>query len=142
MVVPGYWNNPEKTLSEFNKGYWKSGDVGSRDSKGYFRLHDRRKDMIIRGGYNIYSAEIENVVVAIEGVVECAAIGRPDAVLGEKSEVIVFVENKELTVDKILAHCQSQLADYKVPDYITLILEPLPRNANGKVVKTELRNRG
>ena len=142
MVVPGYWNNPEKTLSEFNKGYWKSGDVGSRDSKGYFRLHDRRKDMIIRGGYNIYSAEIENVVAAIEGVVECAAIGRPDAVLGEKSEVIVFVENKELSVDKILAHCQSQLADYKVPDYITCISEPLPRNANGKVLKTELRNRG
>lgn len=140
MIVPGYWNNPEKTQSEFINGYWKSGDIGSRDSEGYFRLHDRRKDMIIRGGYNIYSAEIENAVIAYNGVIECAAIGRPDPVLGEKNEVIIVVENTSITQDEIIAYCCKNLADYKVPDYVTFRTEPLPRNANGKVVKTSLRN--
>ena len=141
MMVPGYWNNPEKTQSEFDNGFWKSGDIGSRDEHGYFRLHDRRKDMIIRGGYNIYSAEIENVVAAIEGVVECAAIGRADPVLGEKTEIIVFTETNHVTEEEIVTHCRHHLADYKVPDFVTFIPKTLPRNANGKVVKTALRER-
>jgi len=141
MMVPGYWNNPEKTQSEFDNGFWKSGDIGSRDEHGYFRLHDRRKDMIIRGGYNIYSAEIENVVAAIEGVVECAAIGRADPVLGEKTEIIVFTETNNVTEEEIVTHCRHHLADYKVPDFVTFIPKALPRNANGKVVKTALRER-
>ncbi len=141
MIVPGYWNNPEMTQSEFDSGYWKSGDIASCDQHGYFRLHDRRKDMIIRGGYNIYSVEVENVVVAIDGVVECAAIGRPDSVLGEKIEVIVFTEKTELTSDEIVTYCRGHLADYKIPDFVTLLSEPLPRNANGKVLKNELRAR-
>ncbi|OED34870.1 O-succinylbenzoic acid--CoA ligase [Chromatiales bacterium (ex Bugula neritina AB1)] len=139
MMVPGYWNNPEKTRSEFDQGYWKSGDIGSRDEQGYIRLHDRRKDMIIRGGYNIYSAEIENVVTAIEGVIECAVIGRPDRVLGEKTEVIVYAQEMPITTELVIEYCSSHLADYKVPDYVTVVAEPLPRNANGKVIKTALR---
>ncbi|MFK8078978.1 MAG: class I adenylate-forming enzyme family protein [Granulosicoccus sp.] len=139
MIVPGYWNNPEKTQSEFNNGYWKSGDIGSRDSEGYFRLHDRRKDMIIRGGYNIYSAEIENAVIAHENVIECAAIGRPDPVLGEKNEIIIVAVNASMTQEEILNYCREKLADYKVPDYVTFSTEPLPRNANGKIIKTLLR---
>jgi len=141
MMVPGYWNNPEKTQSEFDNGFWKSGDIGSRDVHGYFRLHDRRKDMIIRGGYNIYSAEIESVVAAIEGVVECAAIGRADSVLGEKTEIIVFTETNDVTEDEIVSYCRRHLADYKVPDFVTFTSKSLPRNANGKVVKTALRER-
>ena len=139
MVVPGYWNNPDKTSTEFHNGYWKSGDIGSRDKHGFFRLHDRRKDMIIRGGYNIYSAEIENVVSAIEGVIECAAIGRPDPVLGEKTELIVYTATSSISKEQICSLCESQLADYKVPDFVTFVADPLPRNANGKVVKRALR---
>ena len=139
MMVPGYWNNPEKTQAEFCDGYWKSGDIGSRDSQGFFQLHDRRKDMIIRGGYNIYSAELENAITAIDGVAECAAIGKPDPVLGEKSHVIIYTDSENLTTDQIKQHCHRHLADYKIPDYITFTEAPLPRNANGKVIKRELR---
>jgi len=139
MVVPGYWDDPEKTQAEFHHGYWKSGDIGSRDAHGFVRLHDRRKDMIIRGGYNIYSAEIENVVAAIEGVIECAAIGRADPVLGEKTEVFVYTEVSSISKQQICDYCHGQLADYKVPDFVTFVSEALPRNANGKVVKRALR---
>lgn len=139
MMVPGYWNNHQKTAEEFHHGYWKSGDIGSRDEQGFFRLHDRRKDMIIRGGYNIYSAEIENVVAGIDEVIECAVIGRADPVLGEKTEVIVHAVIDSITTEEIVDHCRAHLADYKIPDFVTIRLQPLPRNANGKVIKRELR---
>ena len=141
MVVPGYWDNSEKTAAEFQDGYWKSGDVGSRDAEGFFRLHDRKKDMIIRGGYNIYSAEIENTVTAHESVVECAAIGRPDEILGEKMEVFLFANDPALSAEDIKAHCAAGLADYKIPDFVTFSTTTLPRNANGKIIKKELRKR-
>jgi long-chain acyl-CoA synthetase len=141
MVVPGYWDNPEKTSAEFQDGYWKSDDVGSRDAEGFFCLHDRKKDMIIRGGYNIYSVEIENAITAHEAVIECAAIGRPDEVLGEKMEVFVHTRNPALSAEDIKAHCAARLADYKIPDFVTFSDIPLPRNANGKIVKKELRKR-
>lgn len=140
MVVPGYWNNPEKTASEFTDGYWKSGDVGSRDAQGFIRLHDRRKDMIIRGGYNIYSAEVENALTAHASVIECAAIGRPDPVLGEKLHVFVHSTDPALDEAAIKAFVRAHLADYKTPDFVTLMQTPLPRNANGKVIKTVLRD--
>ena len=140
MVVPGYWENPEKTASEFTDGYWKSGDVGSRDAEGFVRLHDRRKDMIIRGGYNIYSAEIENTLTAHPSVVECAAIGQPDPVLGEKLHVFLHTTDPALDEDKVQEFIKGHLADYKTPDFVTLSDAPLPRNANGKIVKTVLRN--
>ncbi|WP_298860957.1 class I adenylate-forming enzyme family protein [uncultured Sulfitobacter sp.] len=139
MVVPGYWNNPEKTKAEFQGGYWKSGDVGSRDAEGFVRLHDRRKDMIIRGGYNIYSAEIENTLTAHPSVIECAAIGRPDPVLGEKLHVFVQTADATINEDAVKAFVRARMADYKIPDFVTLISDPLPRNANGKIVKATLR---
>lgn len=139
MVVPGYWNNPEKTAQEFQDGFWKSGDVGSRDIHGFVRLHDRKKDMIIRGGYNIYSAEIENALTAHPAVIECAAIGRPDPVLGEKLHVFVHTLDAEMDDAAIKAFLASHLADYKIPDFVTLTDTPLPRNANGKIVKATLR---
>jgi acyl-CoA synthetase (AMP-forming)/AMP-acid ligase II len=139
MVVPGYWNNPEKSASEFTDGYWKSGDVGSRDAAGFIRLHDRQKDMIIRGGYNIYSAEIENTLTAHPAVIECAAIGQPDPVLGEKLHVFVSTNDAGLDQAAVRAYIGLHLADYKRPDFVTLGSEPLPRNANGKIIKTVLR---
>lgn len=139
MVVPGYWNNPEKTAQEFHDGFWKSGDVGSRDVQGFVRLHDRRKDMIIRGGYNIYSAEVENALTAHQAVIECAAVGRPDPVLGEKLHVFVHTQDSGLDAAAVRAFCAARLADYKTPDFVTFRADPLPRNANGKIMKTHLR---
>ena len=139
MVVPGYWNNPEKTAQEFQDGFWKSGDIGSRDSQGFVRLHDRSKDMIIRGGYNIYSAEIENALTAHDAVIECAAIGKPDPVLGEKLHVFIQTNDPSLDIDAVRAFCAARLADYKKPDFVTFTADPLPRNANGKIVKKTLR---
>lgn len=139
MVVPGYWNDEEKTQQSFSKGYWKSGDIGSRDEEGFIRLHDRKKDMIIRGGYNIYSAEIENVLSAHDSIVECAAIGVPDTVLGEKTHLFVFTTDATADHNDIRSFCAARLADYKIPDFITFLDEPLPRNANGKLLKKTLR---
>lgn len=139
MVVPSYWNNPEKTEAEFQNGYWKSGDIGSRDAEGFVRLHDRRKDMIIRGGYNIYSAEIENTLTAHPSIIECAAIGRPDPVLGEKLHVFVQTTDASLDASAVQTFLRARLADYKVPDFVTLSAAALPRNANGKIIKAALR---
>lgn len=142
MMVPGYWNDADKTNAEFTDGYWKSGDIGSRDSDGFYCLHDRRKDMIIRGGYNVYSAEVENVVAAMDDVIECAVIGRADPVLGEKIEVVVVVsDNSRTSSADIVEYCHARVADYKVPDIVTFSTQPLPRNANGKVIKRVLREK-
>ena len=141
MVVPGYWDNAEATAREFTDGYWKSGDIGSLDADGYVRVFDRKKDMIIRGGYNIYSAEIENMLSHHEDVIECAVIGRPDPVLGEKIHVFVVTEDGKLDAQSIADYCAARVSDYKVPDFFTLSAEPLPRNANGKIIKRELRER-
>ena len=139
MVVPGYWQNPKKTAEEFEDGFWKSGDVGSRDAQGFVRLHDRKKDMIIRGGYNIYSAEIENALTAHPAVIECAAIGQPDPVLGEKLHVFVHALDAEMDSAAVKAFLADHLADYKIPDFVTFTQTPLPRNANGKIIKAALR---
>ncbi|CUH66251.1 Long-chain-fatty-acid--CoA ligase FadD13 [Thalassovita gelatinovora] len=139
MVVPGYWNNPAMTAREFQDGFWKSGDIGSRDAEGFVQLHDRSKDMIIRGGYNIYSAEIENTLTAHPDVIECAAIGQPDPVLGEKLHVFVHSSDAGLDAPAIKAYCAARLADYKTPDFVTFSAQELPRNANGKIIKTALR---
>lgn len=142
MVSPGYWNNPEANAREFTAGYWKSGDIGSIDEQGFVRIFDRKKDMINRGGYNIYSVELENLIISHPAVVECAVIPHPDEVLGEKIHVFVTrVDGQELSADDIRQFCRENLADYKAPDYVTIQDEPLPRNANGKLVKAVLKER-
>jgi long-chain acyl-CoA synthetase len=140
MVVPGYWNNATKTAQEFQDGYWKSGDIGSSDAQGFVRLHDRSKDMIIRGGYNIYSAEVENALTAHASVIECAAVGQPDPVLGEKLHVFVHSSDPKLDSEMVKVYCAAHLADYKIPDFVTFSPDPLPRNANGKIIKKTLRD--
>lgn len=138
-VVPGYWDDAEKTVAAFEDGYWKSGDIGSMDADGYLRIGDRIKDMIIRGGYNIYSAELENVLNHHPGVIEVAAVGRADPVLGEKTHVFVRAASGDVAADDLRIFCAKRLADYKVPDFVTFIDELLPRNANGKILKNTLR---
>ena len=141
MVIPGYWNDPAKTQEGFSDGYWKSGDIGSIDGAGFVYLHDRIKDVIIRGGYNVYSAELENTLSHHPRVIECAAIGHPDPVLGEKIHLFLRAGSKDLVADDICQFCAERLADYKVPDFVTFLDEPLPRNANGKIMKNVLRDR-
>jgi long-chain acyl-CoA synthetase len=141
MVVPGYWNNPQANGEHFVGGYWKSGDIGAQDAGGYFKVFDRKKDMINRGGFKIYSAEVENVLSRHPAVLECAAVARPDPVLGEKVQVFVVARADEISEAEIKQFCAQRMADYKVPDFISVIADALPRNANGKVLKEALKQR-
>ena len=140
MVVPGYWGRPEANKSEFVDGFWRSGDIGSMDVDGFVRVFDRKKDMINRGGYKVFSAEVENVIASLDGVLECAILGRADPVLGQRVHAVVVVaDNSSLTVRRVQEFCAERLADYKVPETVNLRVTPLPRNANGKILKPELR---
>jgi O-succinylbenzoic acid--CoA ligase len=141
MVVPGYWDNAAATASEFTGGFWRSGDIGSVDTAGFVRVFDRKKDLVNRGGYKVYSAEVESALSLHPAVVEAALVARPDPVLGEKSHAFVVVRDRACTGAVLRAHCARHLADYKVPDFFTLLADPLPRNANGKILKRDLRNR-
>ena len=139
MVVPGYWANPQTTASEFTAGYWHSGDMGSIDEQGFVRIADRKKDMLNRGGFKIYSVEVENVLMGWPGVVEAAIVGKPCPVLGERVHAFVHAPSLQPDDAALKRHCAAQLADYKVPESFTWSAEPLPRNANGKVMKRLLR---
>jgi len=139
MVVPGYWENPAATAREFAGGYWKSGDIGAIDAAGFVRVVDRKKDLVNRGGYKVPSAEVESVLSLHPSVVESALVAVPDPVLGEKSLAHVVTHDSACTAELLRAHCARHLADYKVPDFIELRAEPLPRNANGKLLKRLLR---
>ena len=139
MVVPGYWNDSERTVAGFSDGYWRSGDIGSMDDQGFLCLHDRIKDMIIRGGYNVYSAELENTLSFHPDIIESAAVAQSDKILGEKIHVFARTRSGEVTAEELRDFCSDRLADYKVPDFVTFLDQPLPRNANGKVLKEKLR---
>ncbi|MDE2301407.1 MAG: acyl--CoA ligase [Sphingomonadales bacterium] len=141
MVVPGYWRNEAATRAAFAGGFWKSGDIGSVDAQGYVRIADRKKDMIIRGGFKIYSAELENVLAAIPGVVEAAVVGRPDSMMGETVVAFLCVSDPGLDAPKVRKWCETRVSDYKVPGEVVVSSDPLPRNANGKIQKSDLRRR-
>ena len=139
MVVPGYWDNPAATVASFTAGYWHSGDLGSVDANGFVRIFDRKKDMLNRGGFKIYSVEVENTLMALPGVVEAAIVGRPCPVLGERVHAFIHAPGVAHDDAAVQRHCAVHLADYKVPESITWSDVPLPRNANGKLVKRALR---
>ena len=141
MVVPGYWADPQATAREFTAGYWHSGDMGSVDANGFVRIVDRKKDMLNRGGFKVYSVEVENVLLAWPGVVEAAIIGKPCAVLGERVHAFIYAPGIDADDAALQRHCAERLADYKVPENFTWSTEPLPRNANGKLLKRALRAR-
>jgi acyl-CoA synthetase (AMP-forming)/AMP-acid ligase II len=139
MIVPGYWNNRQADRDAFCDGYWKSGDIGSVDDHGYVRVLDRKKDMINRGGYKVYCIEVESVLARHPDVIECAVIGRPDPVLGETVHAVVVPRSSGLSEEELRRFCADRLSDYKLPGSITFLSEALPRNPNGKVMKTALR---
>ena len=139
MVVKGYWQDAGATAEAFVAGFWRSGDIGAKDAEGYVRVFDRKKDMINRGGYKIYSVEVENALMSFPGVVEAAVVAEPCPVLGERVHAFV-VASRRIEPPDLKRHCAGLLADYKVPEGLTLRAQPLPRNANGKLLKRDLRS--
>ena len=138
MVIPGYWKNKKKTSEEFVNGYWKSGDIGYKDKNGYIYILDRKKDVINRGGYKIYSTEIENLISLSGLVLEVAVIPHMDPILGEKIHVIIYSDNQSKNLKKLQKLCLKNLSEYKQPDYWTFLDSELPKNKNGKILKTLL----
>lgn len=137
-VVSRYWNNESADAAEFSGGFWRSGDIGAMDDDGFVQLHDRSKDVINRGGYKIYSVEVENALMAHPGVIEVAVVGRPCPVLGERVHAFVVL-GADADADALRQWCAERLSDYKVPDRVEVMAGSLPRNANGKVLKRDLR---
>jgi acyl-CoA synthetase (AMP-forming)/AMP-acid ligase II len=138
-VVKGYWNRPDADAESFTAGYWHSGDIGSMDAEGFVYVHDRKKDMINRGGFKIFSAEVESVLASHPGVVESAIVARPCPVLGERVHAFVTVREPPPTAPELQRYVQDKLSDYKVPETFTLSPDPQPRNSNGKILKRQLR---
>jgi long-chain acyl-CoA synthetase len=141
QVIRGYLNRPEATAESITDGWLHTGDIARIDADGFVFIVDRAKDMVIRGGENIYCAEIESVLFAHEDVAECAAFGVEDERLGEELGVAVMLQpGSTLSGDDLRAHCAGRLARHKIPRYLWLGSEPLPKNANGKFLKRQLRD--
>jgi long-chain acyl-CoA synthetase len=140
-VVQGYWNKPEATAETFVDGWLHTGDLARIDTDGLLYIVDRKKDMINRGGENVYCIEVENALAGAPGVGEAAAVGVPDEMMGEKvGAAIVPAPGATLDIAAVIAHCRASLADFKVPQYVAVLSQPLPRNPGGKVLKAQLRD--
>ncbi|MGH3745049.1 MAG: class I adenylate-forming enzyme family protein [Mycobacteriales bacterium] len=139
-VVSAYWNKPEASAATFVDGWLHTGDVALIDDEGFCQIVDRKKDMVNRGGENVYCVEVENALAEHESVFEVAVLGVPDTMMGEKVGAVV-VPRPGSTVDpaELVAFARERLADFKIPQYVTVRTEPLPRNPGGKVLKPALR---
>ena len=139
-VVAGYWNKPEATAQTFADGWLRTGDLARLDAEGFVQIVDRKKDMVNRGGENVYSVEVENALAAHPAVFESAVLGVPDAMMGEKvGAVIVLKPGREADAAEICAFARERIADFKVPQYVVMRVDPLPRNPGGKILKAKLR---
>ena len=139
-IARGYWEDAVSTKKAIKNGWLYTGDMAKADDEGYLWFMDRKKDIIIRGGENIYSVEVENVLYAFPKILEAAVVGVPDQIFGEQVKAfVVLKEGQETTEEAVRKFCEDNLADYKVPKYIQFIDEPLPRNPGGKVKKEVLR---
>jgi long-chain acyl-CoA synthetase len=140
QVMAGYWQRPDETAKVMTAdGFFKSGDVGTMDERGFFRIIDRKKDMILVSGFNVYPNEVEEVASACPGVLECAAIGVPDEKTGEAVKLVVVRKDPALTEGQIMAHCREHMTAYKQPRVIEFRLE-LPKTPVGKILRRELRS--
>jgi long-chain acyl-CoA synthetase len=138
-VVKGYWNNPKATAENITDGWLHTGDIARMDDEGFVYIADRKKDMIIRGGENVYSIEVEAALVSHASVLEAAVVPRPHTIFGEVVHAFVVPSpGTRPTEDEIIEHCATVIADYKVPASVTFV-EELPRNPGGKVIKNRLR---
>lgn len=138
-LFSGYWNDEESTAAAMAGDWYKTGDVGHVDEDGYFYIDERKRDVIISGGENIYPAEIENLITALDGVHECAVVGKPDARWGEVPVAFIVTDGTAgVTAERLSAALEGQLAHFKIPREVNLV-EELPRNVMGKVLKYRLR---
>jgi fatty-acyl-CoA synthase len=140
QLMAGYWANPEASAATLRGGVLHTGDLGYLDDEGYLYVVDRAKDMLISGGLNVYPAEIERVLAGLPGLVEVAVVGVPDATWGETPAVVAYTGGAPLSGEDVVSACTGVLADYKVPRYLVVRDDPLPRNMSGKILKRELRD--
>ena len=139
-VMKGYYKQPEATADAMRNGWFHTGDIGTLDADGYLSIVDRKKDMILRGGFNVYPRELEEVLLTHPAVSLAAVVGVPDSRLGEEVKAfIVKKAGREVTADELLAWCKEQFAAYKYPRLIEFRSE-LPMSATGKILKRELRD--
>ena len=140
QVMRGYWEKPDANATAFTSdGYFRTGDIGVFDDKGFLKIVDRKKDMIIVSGFNVYPNEVEDVVASCPGVLECACIGVPDGNSGEAVKVFVVRKDPNLTVEQIREHCKHELTAYKKPKYIEF-RDELPKTNVGKILRRQLRD--
>jgi long-chain acyl-CoA synthetase len=136
----GYWHRPDANAAVLTDGWFHSGDIGYLDTDGFLYLVDRAKDMIIRGGENVYCVEVEHVLFDFPDVIDAAVVGVPHKTLGEEVKAVVQLKaGSTATADDVRAFCRQHLADFKVPEYVEISTAPLPRNPAGKVLKNLLR---
>jgi len=141
-VMRGYWNNPEETAKAFRDGFFRTGDIGRQDAAGYFYILDRLKDMIVTGGENVYSGEVEAVIYDHPAVREVAVFGVPDPQWGELvMACVVLKPGATLTADDLIAFCRRSLASYKLPRRVEFLETDLPKSSSGKMLKRTLRER-
>jgi long-chain acyl-CoA synthetase len=140
QVMEGYWQRPKDTADVMLPGGWlKTGDVGRMDEDGFFWIEDRKKDMILVSGFNVYPNEIENVVVELDGILEAAAIGVTDERSGEVVKIFAVRKDERLTEQDIIDHCRANLTGYKRPKMIEF-RDELPKTNVGKILRRELRD--
>ena len=139
-VTPGYWNRPQETANAFSEGWLRTGDLATLDSEGYDNIVDRKKDMIVTGGENVYSTEVENVLYMHPAILEAAVFGVPDERWGEAvNAAVVLKAGESATEDEIIAFCKQQQASYKAPKTV-VFLDELPKTGSGKIYKKGLRD--
>ncbi|MFQ8430528.1 AMP-binding protein [Amaricoccus sp. W119] len=141
QIMRGYWNNDAANLAAFTPdGYFRTGDVGTFVEGGFLRIVDRKKDMILVSGFNVYPNEVEASVAACEGIAECACVGVADEKSGEAARIFaVRVEGSDVTEADVIAHCRTELASYKVPRRV-IFVDALPKSNVGKILRRELRD--
>jgi acyl-CoA synthetase (AMP-forming)/AMP-acid ligase II len=142
-ITPGYWKQPEASAEAVREGWLHTGDLGYRDADGFYFVVDRAKDMIIRGGENVYCTEIENCLADHPEIDEAAVVGVPDPELGERVKAIVRLsQGSSLDQAGVQGHVAAHMASFKVPEFVEFRSEPLPRNPAGKLLKNVLRRKG
>ena len=140
QVMAGYWQQPDETARCMTAdGYFKTGDIGVRDAQGFFKIIDRKKDMILVSGFNVYPNDVEETVSSCPGVLECAAVGVPDEKTGEAVKLVIVKKDPSLTESAVRAHCRANMTGYKQPKVIEFKTE-LPKTAVGKILRRELRD--
>jgi long-chain acyl-CoA synthetase len=141
QVMAGYWQRPDETAKVMTAdGYFKSGDIGTMDERGYFKIVDRKKDMVLVSGFNVYPNEVEDVVAKLDGVLECAVVGVADDRTGEAVKLVIVKKDQALTEDKVREYCRANLTGYKQPKVIEFRTD-LPKTPVGKILRRELRDK-